>query len=149
MSRAKANQASKSKAKPPEGKPIQHVFTRPIMLHVCKDGTVTYRDKTKGEKVFNGVALPVFSVDTIEEARRIQTRFCRKQYTRHPHRNGPEDWYVLNAFSGELSGLDLVSAEFATFYAEHIKKTDEWKRWAAKLRDQLIEKSKRYAEGAE
>lgn len=132
-----------------EDSPIMNMFARPIMIHVCKDGTVTYRDKTKGEKVFNGVALPVFSVDTVEEARQIQIRFCRLQYGKHPHRNGPAEWYVLNAFSGELDGLDLVTAEFATFYAEHVKKTAEWKRWAAKLREQLIDKKKRYAEEAE
>lgn len=34
-------------------------FSRPVMLHVCKDGTVSYR--MPGEPVFNGVALPVFS----------------------------------------------------------------------------------------
>ena len=123
--------------------PIESVFSRPILLHVCTDGTVTYRDKTKKEKVFNGVALPVFSVDTVEEAQRIQTRFCRLQYGKHPHKNGPEKWYTLTVFSGELDDLDRVMADFATFWAEVLQKTEPAKAWARKLRHQLVEKNKR------
>lgn len=123
--------------------PIETVFDRPIMIHVCKDGTVTFRDKTKNEKVFNGIALPVFSVDTVDEAERMQTHFCRLQYGRHPHRNGPKHWYVLTQFSGEIEDLDRVMADFATFWAEHIKQTPEAKEFAAKLRYQLVDKLKR------
>lgn len=128
-----------------EPSPIETVFLRPIMLHVCKDGTLTYRDKTKGEKVFNGVALPVFSVDTVDDAKRIQTRFCRLQYGKHPHPKGPEQWYTLTQFSGEIDDLDRVTADFATFWAENLKKTPEAQAWARKLRHQLVDKLKRQA----
>ena len=128
-----------------EPSPVEGVFLRPIMLHVCKDGTVTYRDKRKREKVFNGVALPVLSVDTVEEAERIQVRFCRLQYGRHPHPRGPERWYTLTQFAGEIEDLDRVMADFATFWAENLKKTPEAKAWARKLRHQLVDKLKRQA----
>lgn len=91
-------------------------YARPIMLHVCKDGTVTYRDKSKREPVFNGVALPVFSVDTVDEAARIQVRFCRKMYQSHPLMPG-KPWYILTTFDGDVDDLDRVTAEFASFYA--------------------------------
>jgi hypothetical protein len=122
-------------------------FERPIMIHVCKDGTVSYR--TKGQKVFNGVALPVFSVNTVEEAKRIQTRFCRLMIGPHPQakpNTGTEDWYVLNSFSGELDELDHVSAMFADFYATHIAAKTERSRGradAAKQRGAIAEKRRR------
>lgn len=128
-----------------EPSPVEGVFLRPIMLHVCKDGTVSIRDKTKGEKVFNDVALPVFSVDTVEDAKQIQVHFCRLQYGRHPHPKGPRSWYTLTQFSGEIDDLDRVMADFATFWAEHIKKTPEAQAWARKLRHQLVDKLKRQA----
>lgn len=139
--------AKTKKRKPQEvpivkASPIENVFSRPIMLHVCKDGTLTYRDKTKREKVFNGVALPVFSVDTVEEAQRIQTHFCSLQYTRHPHKNGPEKWYVVSPmiFRGELEDLDRVMVEFAKFWAESIKKTREARDWAHRLWRQITKR---------
>lgn len=92
-------------------------FKRRYMLHVCKDGTVTYRDIVAGEKVFNGRALPVFSVDTTEEATAIQVRFCRLQYGSHPLMPG-KPWYKLNEFSGELEDLDRVKTMFAQFHKE-------------------------------
>lgn len=101
-------------------------FDRPIMIHVCKDGTVSYRDKRTKTKVFNGRALPVFSVDTVEEAKLIQVRFCRLQYGRHPQakpNTGTDNWYILTQFSGELEDLDRIAAEFAAFYATLKKRT--------------------------
>jgi hypothetical protein len=97
---------------------LNDAYVRRFMIHVCKDGTVTYRDKSIGEKVFNGVALPVFSVDTAEEAERIQVRFCRLQHGHHPLMPG-KPWYRLNEFSGELEDLDRVRNMFAAHYGEH------------------------------
>lgn len=94
------------------------IFDRPIMLHVCKDGTVSYRDASKREKVFNGVALPVFSVDTVEEAEQLQTRFCRKMWGTHPEMKRGTPWYVLNNFNGNVDDLEAVTCDFATRYAE-------------------------------
>jgi hypothetical protein len=79
-------------------------FSRPIMIHVCKDGTISYRDKTKNEPVFNGRALPVFSVDTVEQAFQIQVLFGRRMYTAHPDMPN-RVWYVWTDFSGDVDDL--------------------------------------------
>lgn len=100
-------------------------FARPIMIHVCKDGTVSWRDKRTKQKVFNGVALPAFSVNTIEEARELQIRFCRRQYSSHPlakPNTGTDAWYVLTNWNGTLEDLDRVSDEFSKFYADRRKR---------------------------
>lgn len=97
---------------------LRAAYKRRYMIHVCKDGTVTYRDTAAKEKVFNGRALPVFSVDTAEEAKQIQVRFCRMQYSNHPLMPG-KPWYKLNEFNGELEDLDRVRSIFALFYKEH------------------------------
>ena len=51
-------------------------------------------------------ALPVFSVDTEGEAQ-----------PPHPHKNGPQDWFVLNEFSGKAKDLEHVTNKFRVFYA--------------------------------
>lgn len=94
---------------------LRDAYKRRYMIHVCKDGTVTYRDAVAREKVFNGRALPVFSVDTVEEAKAIQTRFCKLQYGSHPLMPG-KPWYKVFPFSGELEDLDRVRNMFAEFY---------------------------------
>lgn len=94
---------------------LRDAYKRRYMIHVCKDGTVTYRDTVTKEKVFNGRALPVFSVDTVEEAKRIQVRFCKLQYGNHPLMPG-RSWYKVFPFSGELEDLDRVRNMFAEFY---------------------------------
>jgi hypothetical protein len=96
-------------------KDLIDAYSRRFMLHVCKDGTVTYRDKSIGEKVFNGSALPVFSVDTADEAKWIQVRFCKLQYESHPLMPG-KPWYKMFPFSGELDDLDRVRSLFAECY---------------------------------
>lgn len=96
-------------------KDLIEAYDRRFMIHVCKDGTVTYRDKSIDEKVFNGRALPVFSVDTAEEAEQIQIRFCKLQYESHPLIPG-KPWYKVFPFSGELEDLDRVRNMFAEFY---------------------------------
>lgn len=70
-------------------------WKRTYMIHVCKDGTVSYRNAVKKEPIFNGVALPVFSVDTEEQAKAIQVRFCRCQWEEHPLIPG-KPWYRLS-----------------------------------------------------
>lgn len=64
-------------------------------------------------------SLPVFSVDTLMQARRIQTRFCRLQYEVHPHLEKDERWYTLSFpwYSGEIEDLPRVADEFRAFYA--------------------------------
>ncbi len=65
---------------------------RKILIHCCKDRTLTYR--TKEQEIFNGVALPVYSVDTIEEAQALIVITCRAQYERHPLLPG-QPWYKI------------------------------------------------------
>lgn len=86
---------------------------RPVMIHVCKDGTVTYR--TRDQKVFNGKALPVFSVDTVQQAESIQVHFCNLQYVEHPQMPG-KPWYRWTAFPGTLEALDDVTSKMREFY---------------------------------
>lgn len=92
-------------------------MSRPVYLHCCKDGTITYR--RAGQKVFNGRALAVFTVDNEEQAVDLQVRFCRAQWVEHPQLPG-QTWYKLNEFSGELDDLDRVTAMFREFYDAHL-----------------------------
>lgn len=58
-------------------------LSRPILLHCCKDGTITCR--ARGEPIFNGVALPVFSVADRDEAEQLVLMCCKRQYDEHPN----------------------------------------------------------------
>lgn len=93
----------------------RHFGGRNIVIHICKDGTISYRDKAKGEKVFNGVALPVFAVDTVEQAESIQLRFGRLQYSDHPQMPG-KPWFKWTDFSGDQKDLDKVAAAILRFW---------------------------------
>lgn len=88
-------------------------LSRPVLIHLCKDGTISYRHGH--QRVFNGRALPVFSVQTEQEARALQTRFGRVQYGEHPLIPG-ETWYVWTDFSGELEDLGAVSDACRAWY---------------------------------
>lgn len=108
----------------PKRKPVDHILSRPVLIHICKDGTISYR--RHGEPVLNGVAIPVFSVNTVEEAKEIQVRFGRRQYTPHPG-NGM-DWYRISVLQDgtdpafrdppvlETSDLDGITEMFSNFY---------------------------------
>jgi len=114
---------------------INAAFKRRYMIHVCADGTVTYRDTVTKEKVFNGRALPVFSVDTIEEAKAIQIRFCRLQYGSHPLMPG-RSWYVLSTFTGQVEDLNRVRSDFMKYHKLHQERlaTEERERAEATAR---------------
>ena len=92
-----------------------HYFTRRFMIHICKDGTISYRDTSIKEKVFNNVALPVYSVDTKEQAKDLQVTFGRLQYGEHPLMPG-QPWYrfsmPLDKWTLELDDLDMISRLF-------------------------------------
>lgn len=90
-------------------------LSRPILIHCCRDGTITYR--TRQERVFNSVALPVFSVNSEEEAKALQVRFCSRQHKEHPKLKG-KPWYVLPNFGGEVDDLAGVTARFSEWYAK-------------------------------
>lgn len=88
-------------------------FGRKIIIHICADGTFTHR--RKGEPTFNGAALPVFSVDTIEEVEKIRVMTCVLQHGEHPLLPG-QPWYAIRPFGGELEDLyeagDKIEAAF-------------------------------------
>lgn len=60
--------------------------------------------------------LPFFSVDTIEQAKSLQVRFCKLQYDKHPISH--EAWYVLNPglFDGRVDGIMKVAELFEKAY---------------------------------
>jgi hypothetical protein len=97
----------------PSAPPIDYL-SRPILMHICRDGTITYRSLS--EKVFNGVALPFFSVDTKDQAKRLQVMLCKSQYERHPKLPN-QPWYAFPGFRGELDDMDRVAGIFAEAYA--------------------------------
>ena len=107
-----------------EGKPTMHHgscskfpvvpddhLSRAVMIHCCKDRTLSYR--TRDEKVFNGRALPVFSVDTKEEAESLLTLVGCVQYERHPLMPD-RPWRKVNLAKNprllDLPDLDEVTA---------------------------------------
>lgn len=97
---------------------------RAVLLDVCKDGTVSYRERAKKEGRLNGAALPVFSVDTVGDAQMIQTHFCAKQWDAHP-KQPDRDWFRLPAFSGDIDALTDVSMNFLIYWLDFLvpKKT--------------------------
>lgn len=109
-------------------------FDRAVLIDVCKDGTISYRTRAKREGRLNNAALPVFSVNTVEEAMRLQVHFGAKQYTSHPEQP-TRDWFVWPAFSGTIEQLDELTAAFTAFYDEHVdpeRSPIEGSRWLHK-----------------
>lgn len=89
---------------------------RPVIIHVCKDRTLSFR--TKDEPVFNGVALPVFSVDTRAEAEMLVTAVGSLQYEEHPQLPG-KPWRKISVeFKQhlELDDLPYVAAKLRDVY---------------------------------
>ena len=99
----------------PDLSSIELELDRAFIIFVCKDGTVTF--KPKGQPPFNGIALPVHSVDTIAEAVQVQVTLCRKQYTSHP-KLGKEPWYTLTNFDGEIDSLAKVAQQMQAVSAK-------------------------------
>lgn len=101
-----------------------------ILIHVCQDRTITYR--TKDEPVFNGVALPVWSVDTKARAEAIITLLCVRNHEEHPLLPG-QNWYSIPMENQYLQYSDLakVTQKFKDadeWLEREIKATDEWMR---------------------
>lgn len=98
-------------------------LSRDVIIHICKDGTISFR--RKGEPIFNGRALPVFSVDTEEQAREIQILFGRNQYIQHPEIPG-QAWFKWTDFSGNADDLDAVTEKIRRVYWDNPKRKG-WK----------------------
>jgi hypothetical protein len=90
-------------------------------VDICKDGTISYR--RLGEPSFNGVALPVFSVNHEDQARQLQLRFGRLQYEEHPKMPG-RPWYRWTDFPGTILALDDVSDRCDIWYRDFILKQE-------------------------
>jgi hypothetical protein len=86
---------------------------RNVLIHICADGTVTFRRRL--DPLFNIGALPVASVDTVEEAQALLVLLCRVQPTDH-HQLPGQPWYRYVPFSGDMDGLPAVEKAFAKAY---------------------------------
>lgn len=80
---------------------------KPVKIHCCKDRTLSYR--TRREPVLNGVALPVFSVNTKEEAEELLLLVGRRQYEDHP--NMPDRPWMKITLDGELDFKPLLDLD--------------------------------------
>lgn len=106
-------------------------LSRPILIHVCKDGTISYR--TRKQKVFNGRALPICSVETEKDAQSLQIRFGSRQWTEHPQMRG-KIWYRLSVLPDgmplclrgnsllEIEDLDGIGAMFESFVRDRLER---------------------------
>jgi len=86
---------------------VSFELNHPIILFVCKDGTVTYDRLLK--PAFRKGITPVHSVDTVEEAEAIQVALCHRQHVNHPNTGKP--WYTLTTFSGGIEQLGEIAAK--------------------------------------
>lgn len=91
---------------------------RPILIDLCKDGTISFRLRVGGRMAprLNDAAIPVFSVDTLKQAQDLQVMFCRKQYGSHPEMPN-QDWYRWTDFPGTLEAAEEVTDRLRTWFA--------------------------------
>lgn len=82
--------------------------SHPINIHLCKDRTLSYRNRVEREPVFNGVAVPVLSVRTVEEAESLIFLVGKKQYENHPHPRWKLPYWrkLFNGVAGHKAYLD-------------------------------------------
>lgn len=96
---------------------------RKILIHVCKDRTLTYRNRL--QPIFNGVAIPIFSVDSVDEARMLIRTVSVAQYEEHPQAPG-DTWYKISLgadvvyLDDDLHQLDDVKEKLRDAY-EYMK----------------------------
>lgn len=98
-------------------------FEHRYLLLVCKSGQVTFRERgsERGGCGHNGTTicgLPVFSVDTREEAIHLQLLHCRCA-------SDGSGKYYLNEFGGELDDLYRVGKMFKESIKQYRRKRKE------------------------
>jgi hypothetical protein len=72
------------------------IFKRPVIVHIGKDGTISYLNRaTMTQPVLVEALMPVYSVDTEEQAKQLQVIFGRLQYRDNTREPG-KSWYVLH-----------------------------------------------------
>lgn len=69
------------------------LLDKTILIHVCKDRTLTYRNRL--QPIFNGVAIPIYSVDTVDQARELIRLVSKAQWVEHPLNPG-DVWYKID-----------------------------------------------------
>ncbi len=96
-------------------------LSRAILIDVCKDKTLSYRIRKK--LPFNKVAIPVFSVNTFEEARRLILLVGRKQYDPHPQLPADQPWFKVTLDGAldfkqylEITDLEAVTEKLQKSY---------------------------------
>lgn len=90
-------------------------LSRDVLIHICKDRTLFYR--RRGAKVFNGVALPIFSVNDEHEANALLVLVGTNCNTRHPQLPGDRTWFKLfNGVGGHSPVLELEHTDEASDY---------------------------------
>jgi hypothetical protein len=87
------------------------------------------RERMRGKGANYGRGLPVFSVDTLEEARDLVVLTCSLAYDGRHVLFKPGVWGDFSAEGGrEVGNLDKVTAYFAKSYAELKKRTKKRER---------------------
>lgn len=89
-------------------RPQANHLSRPILIDLFMSGHLAYRWKGSGG---NPGSLPVFSVDTAEQAQAMQARFCLKQY---------DGGYVWTDFDGEYESIGKVTKALQAMW-EHME----------------------------
>jgi hypothetical protein len=85
------------------------LLSKPVKIHVCKDRTLSI--VMPGGKPFNGVALPVYSVDTREDAENLIMLVGIRQYWEHPLLPG-QPWMKIDIdFKIHLELDDLAKVQ--------------------------------------
>lgn len=88
------------------GEPTQIMthFSRPVAMDISRDGTITYR--RWGMPPLRG-GFKIFSVDSEDEARRLQSCLCRVMPLPDPRLPG-KPWFVFVEFAEAISaGVDF------------------------------------------
>jgi hypothetical protein len=84
------------------------IFKRPVIVHIGKDGTLSFLNRaTMKQPTLVEALMPVYSVDTEEQAKSLQAIFGRLQYRDNTREPG-KPWYVLHRLS---DGTMLMSRD--------------------------------------
>jgi hypothetical protein len=72
------------------------IFQRPVIVHIGKDGTLSFLNRaTMTQSTLVEALMPVYSVETEEQAKSLQVVFGKLQYRDNTREPG-KPWYILN-----------------------------------------------------
>jgi hypothetical protein len=89
----------------------RNVLDRDIIIFISKDGTIT--SAVRGIVPLER-AMPVYSVNNVEEVRRLQIYLCQQQEDSHPLLPG-QPWFVY-PWDGDVTDIDSVTDEIDAAY---------------------------------